>query len=684
MGEALYDMQGHEESRQGDPNHLNGPFRQRKKIILCFDGTGNKFSGTDADSNILKIYRMLVRNNGFDKHYYQPGIGTYVNTRSLSHRSTSSRVYSWYQKAKDSAVGTSFDEHVMGAYKFLMATYEDDDIFLFGFSRGAYVARFLAEMLDHVGLLSAGNEEMARFAWKSFAQWQERQDKTEEEAKKKKEMLTFLQGFRETFSRPVRRIRFMGLFDTVNSVPRFENAWMQRSKFPYSVRSSAKVIRHAVSIDERRAKFRSDLISETTPHQKKKSRRHHHHHHHNQPNSEKIAEEKEGLGNGATTHETAPKPTTDRFRRPSQARPPQEMTNRYNPRLSAHDEGGRNRYGPRFSVQDGQVPNRSGRPRFSVQDEEGRLMPRLSAPNHSRMRSISSGRGPDGDASSINSDISQMSTAPPRPPDDDDDLDEAAEQDIEELWFPGCHADLGGGWPLSANEESLLSHNPLVWMVREAQRAGLNFDYEKMVKLKCCDDKANEWPESYEDTVSHEPNIPGVQVTSSSEPNIFARSRSDITSKGWAPGLQPEEPNRSDFHRTLHGAATKGMLHDCLEFNNGLSHLSVLSWKIMEYLPFRRMDLKPDGSWEAISFPLPMSEPRDIPYDAKIHNSAIRRMEADENYRPGNLIIGGGGRGVKKAPKELGIGKWEIAKGKNDPVGEVYVRKERPLAAKTD
>ena len=34
------------------------------------------------------------------------------------------------------------------------------DIYFFGFSRGAYIARFLAEMLDYVGLLSAGNEEM--------------------------------------------------------------------------------------------------------------------------------------------------------------------------------------------------------------------------------------------------------------------------------------------------------------------------------------------------------------------------------------------------------------------------------------------------------------------------------------------------------------------------------------------
>lgn len=51
-----------------------------------------------------------------------------------------------------------------------------DDIYFFGFSRGAYTARFLAEMLDHVGLVSQGNEEMIMFAWKTFSNWQQRQD----------------------------------------------------------------------------------------------------------------------------------------------------------------------------------------------------------------------------------------------------------------------------------------------------------------------------------------------------------------------------------------------------------------------------------------------------------------------------------------------------------------------------
>lgn len=40
-----------------------------------------------------------------------------------------------------------------------------DDLYFFGFSRGAYTARFLASMLDSVGLLAAGNEELQRFAW---------------------------------------------------------------------------------------------------------------------------------------------------------------------------------------------------------------------------------------------------------------------------------------------------------------------------------------------------------------------------------------------------------------------------------------------------------------------------------------------------------------------------------------
>ena len=263
-------------------------------------------------------------------------------------------------------------------------------------------------------------------------------------------------------------------------------------------------------------------------------------------------------------------------------------------------------------------------------------------------------------------------------PDDEDDEDEAAAQDIEEIWFPGCHADLGGGWPLDDGEEAPLSHGPLVWMVREAKKAGLEFDQAKMHALHCCEDQPD-----WENTASKpDRTVPEVQVTRPTD--LFRSPHSDDAPMGWAPGLEPEPRTPTAFHKHLHTAATQGVLHDCLEFNNGLSRSSVLSWKIMEYLPFRRMDLQPDGSWQAISLPLPMGEVRDIPENAWIHNSAIRRMETDENYRPGNLIIGGGGRGVKKAPKEMGIGNWEVLKESGDPVGEVFIRKGRSLDAKLE
>jgi hypothetical protein len=49
----------------------------------------------------------------------------------------------------------------------------------------------------------------------------------------------------------------------------------------------------------------------------------------------------------------------------------------------------------------------------------------------------------------------------------------------------------------------------------------------------------------------------------------------------------------------------------------------------MEWLPVCRMDLQPDGSWKAISWPLPRGEVRDIPDNVRIHVSVIKRMEVD-------------------------------------------------------
>lgn len=334
---------------------------------------------------------------------------------------------------------------------------------------------------------------------------------------------------------------------------------MQRSKFPYSVRSSAKVVRHAVSIDERRAKFRSDLISGKGPGGEENPGQHHHHHHRKKRNEEPN-------GDKITQNARPAERSTDRFRRPSHVRQ---------------------------SLSPGEPRSQLGK----GGDRNGFLKPRQSSPDGPKWRAQSP-------VSSIWSNVSQLSMPPQRPcEDDDDDLDEAAEQDLEELWFPGCHADIGGGWPISADEVLPLSHGPLVWMVREAEKAGLNFNRDMLVKLKCGDDFQKDWSELDNSASAGDPGIPTVQVTSSTNPDLFSSPHDEKQNPGWARGFEPDASKESEFHKSLHAAGTRGRLHDCLKFKNGLGPMSVISWKMMEYLPFRRMDLKPDGSWAAISFP---------------------------------------------------------------------------------
>jgi hypothetical protein len=283
----------------------------------------------------------------------------------------------------------------MGGYKFLMRYYAPgDDIYMFGFSRGAYTARFLAEMLDHIGLLSAGNEEMCHFAWKTFQRWQCRQQNSDSRDLLEfmwlvkpthklhvEDKLTCHSAFRETFSRPVKPIRFLGLFDTVNSVPRFENAWMQRSKFPYTARSSAKVIRHAVSIDERRAKFRQDLISQAKPireHHYKGRYKHKHLHGHSDEKNVDDGEQQRGR-----------KPSMPHGRRDTLAVP--------QPYRDRSETAGVRTLSPGYSVSDR--------------------------------------TGPSSAASSVsNISLDAINMYPTS------DGDDEAEQDIQEVWFAGCHA----------------------------------------------------------------------------------------------------------------------------------------------------------------------------------------------------------------------------------------------------
>ncbi|CAN8105491.1 unnamed protein product [Discula destructiva] len=615
-----------------------GGLRQKKqahrKLVLCFDGTGNKFHGDDSDSNILKIFRMLDRTAHDQYHYYQPGIGTYVVSSSLTHTSARSRLHSWFTKAKDSAIGSSFDQHVVGGYRFLMRFYSPGDaIYIFGFSRGAYIARFLAEMLDYVGLLSHGNEEMVAFAWKAFAQWQCRRSASADDVegqREKRRMYKFLEDFRETFSRPVRRIQFLGLFDTVNSVPRFETAWMERSKFPYTARSSAKCIRHAVSIDERRAKFRQDLIYQS------EEKKHHHHH--------------DPTHVGHLMHEIH-----ERYRHPKPG-----VSERAAPESKA--EASKTGYRGRQSSKTHQL---------SVPVPE-----QAEAPAPYRQRSRSKSRATNRASKTAETESNCSEIAPYNDGESGDFESEADEtkQDIDEVWFAGGHGDVGGGWPVEEGTKST-SHVPLVWMVRQAIQAGLAFDIEKVVAMGCSEalGAATSDSKSREDDVKVL--VPDIRIDTSSPPvSPMGEEACNVTNNGFSSTDSKDQVPRSLFHEMMHEAHV-ARIHDSLSFDCGMSFMSVFSWKMMEYMPFRRMDLQSDGSWKPIRWPLPGGEVRDTPSNVRVHGSVIRRMQQDRSYRPGNLIVGGGGRGCRVAPDSYGMGDWDCVENQGDPVGEIWKKR---------
>ncbi|PHH51290.1 Uncharacterized protein YEL023C [Ceratocystis fimbriata CBS 114723] len=601
------------------PHNVPQQIHVPRKLVLCFDGTGNKFHGDDSDSNILKLFRMLDRTAHDQFHYYQPGIGTYVQTDDLSHTGIRERCKAWIQKAKDSAIGSSFDQHVVGGYRFLMRYYNHgDEIYIFGFSRGAYIARFLSEMLDMVGLLSHGNEEMIYFAWKTFSQWQCRSGDTgKRAAENKHKMYDFMKGFRETFSRPVRRIRFLGLFDTVNSVPRFETAWMQRSKFPYTARSKAKVIRHAVSIDERRAKFRQDLIYQAGS---------------NDEDEDGIDDD---IENGA---DSAPKKS---HRRSSSA--------------------------ARTGAKEASKADASANSAPAGESSRGRSRPhshyeRYRCPSRSRSRAASA-------AGSAMSRISAVGGPVPPTEFDGYDSEDDAKQDIDEVWFSGGHGDVGGGWDVDRPGCMNISHVPLTWMVREASRAGLRFDVDKVIATGCAAALKDIDPERAEAEA-----IPDIQVEVARSSTGSLATEKTPPSRDISGAADESGDPRAKFHDILHKAETN-VIHDSLVFGGGLSFGATLSWRIMEYLPFRRMDLQSDGTWKPIRWPLPRGETRDMPRNSRIHGSVIRRMQQDLNYRPGNLVIGGGGRGVRVAPASYGMGEWVCVEGHGDPVAEIYVRR---------
>src|SRR2546425_1437498 len=112
-----------------------------KNIVICCDGTGNKYS--NRNTNVVKLYAVLdLDDTTRQVAYYHAGLGTMGSPNALN------RVARLWTKTIGLAFGYGFTRDVGDAYAFLMDTFKPKDrVFLFGFSRGAYTVRALAGLL---------------------------------------------------------------------------------------------------------------------------------------------------------------------------------------------------------------------------------------------------------------------------------------------------------------------------------------------------------------------------------------------------------------------------------------------------------------------------------------------------------------------------------------------------------
>lgn len=140
----------------------------RRRLIVCCDGTWNWPDG-QRETNVVRLLRAIASADGAVSQivYYHQGIGT----------------GNFLDRIAGGGAGVGVSLSVKACYGFITDNYvEGDEIFLFGFSRGAFIARSLGGMIGTVGVLQ--KSEMVRFieVWDWYSLRKQRWDIAELDA----------------------------------------------------------------------------------------------------------------------------------------------------------------------------------------------------------------------------------------------------------------------------------------------------------------------------------------------------------------------------------------------------------------------------------------------------------------------------------------------------------------------
>jgi uncharacterized protein (DUF2235 family) len=224
--------------------------QQQKRLALFLDGTWNE---VDSNTNVWRMKALCAPTSTDGKTqlaYYEIGVNGVIG----------------------GSTGKGLDENIARAYEWLVENYNvGDEIFIFGFSRGAYTARSLAGLVAKLGILKPGSPIGGA---QLFSRYKRSDEETlgklhELQDAGKLENITLEERWLLKYSQ-VAKIKVVGVWDTVGSlgIPALSIAGVGRSTFGYlttGLRIQIEHGYHALAIDEHRKDFVPTLWDVRTP-----------------------------------------------------------------------------------------------------------------------------------------------------------------------------------------------------------------------------------------------------------------------------------------------------------------------------------------------------------------------------------------------------------------------------------
>jgi uncharacterized protein (DUF2235 family) len=201
---------------------------EKQRLILLYDGTWND---PQDRTNVYRLSRNILDYDGdvYQRFFYDPGVGT-----------------SEFTRLRGGLFGAGLSKNLLEGYEWLARRYmEGDEIWVFGFSRGAFTARSLVGMIRKCGLLHITTADLLDAAEKLYRDKQSAPDGEN------------CRLFRTQYSREV-KIHFIGVWDTVGALGVPGTMISEHELYSWHDTCLSKIVERAyqaVALDEHRAAY---------------------------------------------------------------------------------------------------------------------------------------------------------------------------------------------------------------------------------------------------------------------------------------------------------------------------------------------------------------------------------------------------------------------------------------------